>query len=393
MTAALRTVAPTGRASWPRILLSGEAGAGLAWTAADFSRDSRLGGMYWLSVAGEDAHALGAVDGARYDILDHDGTWSDLYEQVCAAWDVAHAAVEAGGLPVALTVDSMSGIRAMLAELADTRARRRTAGALAARGLDPAPAYSSEVEVLVGADLWTLVGGRHRQLMGKILTWPGPVVMTAREQVGADGRWSLRAQDGLEHDVTAWVRCTRDDLPEILRLDVPRRGRLSPAARAELRREYSLRRLVWDWCGCTSETRAPQRPMLDADQVLPGEQPLTPVAAPPVRTARPVRRAPVAALPTPPAVESGRRVANLLDRFLALGTRSEINALWDSLLDLTDDERDTDVSGLITPDIRAGLGIPDGPCTLHALATEAARRVHRTGQPLVVAGAAETGAA
>src|SRR5688572_28842463 len=150
MTAALRTRRPTGKASWPRVLVSGEKGTDAASMAAVFTGDERFVTTYWLELnAGSTGDVYGAVPGADFELLDHDGTWADIYGQLEAAWNVAREVAENGGPPSALVVNSMSTEWSMLTDLADRRARRRVAAELIHRGMDPAPAYSSEVEVEV----------------------------------------------------------------------------------------------------------------------------------------------------------------------------------------------------------------------------------------------------
>lgn len=395
---ALRTRRPTGAASWPRVLVSGEKGTDAAWMAAEFSGDERLVTTYWLELnAGSTGDVYGAVPGASFELLDHDGTWADIYGQLEAAWNVAREVAADGGPPSALVVNSMSTEWSMLSDLADRRARRRVAAELIHRGMDPAPAYSSEVEVEVKPDLWTLVGRRHRQLMGKVLTWPGPVILTAREERTPEGRWVLKAQETLGSDVTAWVRLTRDDQPQIVSLITPQRARFTSTKRRELRAKFSLSRLVWEWCGVTVDTPMPAVRVLDADQVMPGEEPpVRPVLARNGSGSSPTPPPPVAAAPKPEAdapLPSGMAtVVHLADRWLEIERREHINALWAEMESAGAAAMATDVAGLLTPEERAVLDVADEVVlTLRDLATEAARRVHTTGTALrapVQAGAA-----
>lgn len=398
--AELRTRRPDKTASWhPRVLMSGEPGTGLEWMAAGLTADPRLAGSYWLEI-GPDANAdlYAQANGADFDVIVHDGTWADMYEQVCAAWEQARNLADAG-YPTALVVTSMSGVHAMLNDTADRRARRQHAAALTARGLDPAGAYSSEVHVEIHPDLWKLMNRRHQQLMGKILTWPGPVVMTARETRTPDGRWQLRANEQLGFDVTAWVRCARDEEPEILVLDTAQHQRLTRAERAALRSEFSLPRLIWDWSGAGTTTRAPEPRMFDADQVLPGEQPTRVLQA--VKSVRPAagtgRRA-VAAKTAAPVVpdealpSEAERVAHLTDAWLHLHQRDQVQGLWDRMIADAGAALETDVAGFLSEQDREALGLAAGEAyTLEALATQAAVHVRKTGT--TVTGRAQVGVA
>src|SRR5687768_8045978 len=102
--------------------------------------------MVWLEIgAGETtADEYGSIPGVKYQIIDHDGTWRDIYTQLCDAWDYAKAAAEKGEAPIALTVDSMSGVWAMLVDFVDLRARRREAKKLERAGKNAQAAFSPE---------------------------------------------------------------------------------------------------------------------------------------------------------------------------------------------------------------------------------------------------------
>lgn len=393
--AGLRTRRPDKTATWhQRVLLSGEPGAGAEWEAARLTADSRLAGTYWLE-AGQDANAdlYAQLPGADFDIIVHDGSWADMYEQVCAAWDEAHSVAE-GGFPVALIVTSMSGVHAMFNDTADRRARRQHATALTSHGLDPAAAFSSEVHVEVHPDLWKLMARRHGQLMSKILTWPGPVIMTARETRTADGHWNLRGPDQLGFDATSWIRLTRDDLPEIVSLNTTRHYSLTRSERAALRPKYSLSTLIWDWSGCDARTKAPAPRTFDADQVLPGEQPTRALQAVRIGRPQPAARAPRAIAPKAAASvdddtaaealpSTAECVAHLTDAWLVLADRKKVQKLWEQMQNDAGDALDTDIAGLLSDQDREVLGIVNGEAfSLRELATRAAAHVGRTGTTL-----------
>jgi hypothetical protein len=380
---ALRTRRPTGQASWPRILVTGEPGTDPAEMAAGFSGDERILTTYWLELnPGSSGDVYAAVPGADYELLDHDGTWADIYDQIDAAWAVAREAAEAG-MPSALVVNSMSAVWSMLSDLADLRARHRTAEELIGRGLDPAPAYSSEVKVVVDPDLWTLVGRRHSQMMGKILTWPGPVILTAREKRDRDGRWVLKAQDQLGFDVTAWVRLTRAERPEIVSLLIPKRGRLNSTQRRALRTKFNLSTLVWDWCGCTADTPPPPVRVLNADQSMPGEMP--PVRAVPNR--RPVTPLPIVVAPVATADPQGdvpmstpAAVSRLFDEWLTLEARDKVGELFERTTAAGETALAANVTTWLTAQEHGVLGtVPGAGLTLKDLATHAGRHVTKTG--------------
>lgn len=396
-----RTRRPTGKGGWQRALLSGDESGivDAAWAAAAFTADEQLVTTYWLELnPGETGDLFGAAKGADFEILDHDGSWADIVGQVDAAWETARDVAASGPYPSALIVHGMSGEWMMLSDLADRRARRRTAAELIRRGLDPAPAYSSDIKVEIDADLWTLVGRRHRQLMAKILTWPGPVILIAREKRTADGRWVLKAQDQLGFDVTSWVRFARGEKPEIVSFLTPEGERLNARQRREMRSKFTLSRMLWDWAGCTVDTPMPAVRVLDADQTMPGEEPpVRPVTAPRTAAPRPLPPPPSPdAAPAPAENEEPQRVeatvVHLLDRWLKLDKRNAVNGLWADMERAGDAVMAWPVKHLLTDDERTILGITDSVAvSLRNLATEVGRHVHKTGTavrdhlPVVVA--------
>lgn len=384
--AELKTRRPETTMQWPRVLLSGEPGTGAEWLAAGLTGHPGLAASFWVEI-GDDSNAdlYAQADGADFEVLDHNGTWLDMYEQLDAAWEMVRDA----GLPVALIVTSMSGVRSMLNDAASAKGRRRTAAVLASRGLDPAAAFSSEAEVGVGPDIRTLMTTRHQQLIAKIRTWPGPVVMTAREIRTPDGQWLLKASDQLGFDVTAWVRLTRDDEPEIVVLDTAQYHRMTRSQREKLRPHFTLARLIWEWSGCGPDTRAPAPRVWDADQVMPGEQPTRVLQA--VKDVRPASRGrarataaalqPDAAADEPLSVEVERRVVQSLDEWLRLDKRDEIQGTWERMQADLAGALTAKVGHLLSEQDRDLIGITKS-CTLEDLATRAAQHVRHTGTAL-----------
>jgi hypothetical protein len=279
-----RTRQPTGKPGWPRILLSGAEGTWKSGTAALLSADDRLGEMFWLEVGDGETTAdeYGSLPGVRYTILDHDGTWLDIYNQLDAAWHVAKEAEEQGQPPMPLAIDAMSGIWSMLMELGDVRAREKAAREFAKDHKDTAVAWSADYEATMTPDLWGLVRKRHNQLMTKILTWPGPVVLISREKVATvfeNGQptkqkdWSLECNKNLPGQITAWVRLEGNGVGRIRKL---RSAKLATAVDLNERdrrvSDFSLSTLIFDWVGCeVGVSRAARVVKLDANQDMPDE--------------------------------------------------------------------------------------------------------------------------
>ena len=284
---------PTGKPAWPRILLTGETGTYKTTTALRFTADPRVGGGWLLEVGdGENTgDEYGVIDGVRYELIQHDGTYTDIYDQLRAHHAEAHQIVADGGLPIVLVIDSMGGLNAMLNELIDIRARRRLAYQLADKKQDPAAAWSSDREVPLGIDLRNLAKSRHARLMKWVHTWPGPVVLISRERLSTvfeNGEptkhkdWTLDCRKDLPGQVSVVIRLHTDQPPEVVKFRsglVARSIALGDEPQPVAERVapggvLSLGAVTFDVVGCESGVSiAPTYRETNADQVMLGDNP------------------------------------------------------------------------------------------------------------------------
>lgn len=220
----LRTRKPTARVPWPLILVEGSEKAGKSWACAELSACDRVGQTYWLDLGEGAADEYGAIPGARYLVVEHNGTWNDIITQVEAVRVEAQRAADACEPPVALVIDSMTAEWDLLKGMADQTARRR-AQQKARKYNKPAPGAGEEVQISM--DLWNDATARHRRLMTLLMTFPGIVAMTARgkEVVALDdnGRpierqreYKVEGQKNLAYDASVWVRMSREHAPVIV---------------------------------------------------------------------------------------------------------------------------------------------------------------------------------
>ncbi len=215
----LNTRQPTGAVPYPLILVEGEEFAGKSWMIAELSASDKVGRTLWLDLAEGAGDEYGSIDGARYELIDHDGRWSTILAQVTAARDEAQRAAEANEKPVVLGIDTITAEWDMHKAYVDMRARRRDtrSGRLV---------ENPDAEVVIGSDLWTLANDRHRELMLILKTFPGIVVMTAQgaEEIARDAsgnptgekKWRVDAQKKVGFDATVWVRMKRTEPPTII---------------------------------------------------------------------------------------------------------------------------------------------------------------------------------
>ncbi len=219
MSYKLTTRTPTGRVPWPLILIEGSELAGKSWSCAELSASKRVGQTYWIDIGEGAADEYGAVPDARYEVVEHDGTFGEILAAVEAIKAVAQKAADAGEPPTVLAIDSMTAEWEMLKGIADAKARQR----LARKG----KALAADAEPQISMDLWNEANSRHRKLMTHLMTFPGIVVMTARgKEVAAldsNGRpiegskeYKVEGQKNLAFDATVWIRVSRDHPPMVV---------------------------------------------------------------------------------------------------------------------------------------------------------------------------------
>lgn len=255
---ALRTRKPSGAASAPLILVEGAEKSGKSWACAAFTASDKVGATYWIDLGEGSADEYGAVPGARYDIVEHNGTFGEIYAAVTEVAAIARQAVTAGQPPVCLVIDSMTAEWELLKDMAGNAMRRRLEFRRSKGKNVHVPAADEEVKP--DTDLWNEVTTRHYKLMKLLMTFPGIVLVTARgkETIAMDdnGRpipnvkaYKVEGQKNLAYDVSLWVRFSRDHEPMVMggrsvKADL-RPGKWKPVAEHDL----TIERLVFDLLG------------------------------------------------------------------------------------------------------------------------------------------------
>ena len=215
---AVKSRKPTCAVPYPFILLEGEEKSGKTWTAIKLSASPRIGRHFMLDLGEASGDEYGAIPGADFELLEHDGSWAQIMTRVNEAFAYAQWAAANAQPPTVLHIDTMSdeweGLKDWASELARQRLRSR------GKKVDPL------AEVQVSNDLWNLASGRHRKLMLRLLTFPGIVIATARGALVTevkDGKpvegskiWRVEGQKNLAFDASVWVRMFRDSRPQII---------------------------------------------------------------------------------------------------------------------------------------------------------------------------------
>jgi hypothetical protein len=199
---ALKTRRPTGRAPWPFVLFEGPEKVGKTFSALLLSASERVGRTFAFDL-GE-----GSLDEylplGPFEIVDHDGSLSDLLEQLGEAMAVPMDPAK----PNVIVIDGGTHLWEALKSEADATARAR----LARKNR----AVAADQEVQITMDLWNTAAAKWRRVIGPLLTWPGIVVITCRGgEVAAveNGRpvegkkdWAVQAHKSLVFDASVIVR-------------------------------------------------------------------------------------------------------------------------------------------------------------------------------------------
>lgn len=251
---AIRTRKPTGAVPWPLILLEGGEKAGKSWACAELSASEKVGQTYWLDLSEGAADEYGAVPGARYLVVEHNGTWQDIIGQVAEIRQEAARAAEAGEPPVVLVIDSMTAEWDLLKDWAANRAK-------GSRSNQQRLQRDPNAEVQVPMNLWNDATARHRRLMTMLMTFPGIVVMTARGKEVASLDQSGRPVEGskdykveghknLAYDASVWVRLSREHPPIVVGARSVHAGIRPGVDKPQPMPDFSLERLIFDVLKC-----------------------------------------------------------------------------------------------------------------------------------------------
>jgi len=268
----LATRKPTGVVPWPLILVEGGEKTGKSYACAVLSSSAKVGRTLWLDLGEGAADEYGAIRGARYEVIEHDGTWASVTGQVAAAKAEAQRASAAGEPPVVLVVDSVTAEWEMLKDWASDRAR-------ASKFNRERIARDPNVEVTVTMNLWNDAADRHRRLMTTLMTFPGIVIITARGgQVAAmeDGKpvegkkaYRVEGHKSLAYDASLWVRLAHDSKPVVVGARSVHHG-LRPGIDPvrTLAPDWSLEHLIFEVLKC-EPAKAHARDLVEARKEIP----------------------------------------------------------------------------------------------------------------------------
>lgn len=251
----LKTRPPTGVVPWPLILVEGPEKSGKSWACAELSTSDKVGQTYWIDLGEGAADEYGAVKGARYLVVDHDGSWGDIVAQIQAVRAEAEKAAASGEPPVVLVVDSMTAEWDLLKDWAGERARKSERSRKILQQ-DP------HAEVPVPMNLWNDATARHRRLMTLLLTFPGVVVVTARGKEVAEiddkGKpvpnsrdYKVEGHKTLAFDASVWVRMSREQAPVVVGARSVHAGLRPGVDRPKPIPDFTLEKVIFDILKCS----------------------------------------------------------------------------------------------------------------------------------------------
>ena len=167
---------PTGKVTWPCILIAGEEGVGKTWKAYELSKSDKIGWAFAIDLGEGSADEYKEV--GDYKVVhpaDESRGWSfaELYEQVAAIREFAREELAAGRPPVLLSLDAISDEWAILREAMNNRVKG-SAGNQRKLRQDPM------AELDVPFHIRNETNAKHRRLMTLLMTFPGIVVLIAR---------------------------------------------------------------------------------------------------------------------------------------------------------------------------------------------------------------------
>jgi hypothetical protein len=250
----LNTRKPTGAVPWPLVLIEGPEKSGKSYACAVLSASEKVGRSLWLDLNEGAADEYGAVPGARYEVIEHDGSWASILTQVAAAKEEASRAAGNGEPPVVLIIDSVTAEWDLLKDWASARAAKSDANK---RKLQQDPG----AEIKVSMNLWNDATARHRRLMTLLMTFPGIVVMTARGKyvasLDANGRpiegtkeYKVEGHKTLAYDASVWVRLSRDTPPVVVGARSVHAGIRPGVDDPQEAKNFSLEWLIFDALKC-----------------------------------------------------------------------------------------------------------------------------------------------
>lgn len=189
----ITTRKPTGRPSWPLTLAAGGEGAGKSFLAAEASASDLIGRTLWIGYGEQDPDEYALIPGADFDIVQHDGTVSQIKAIVRELAEQPRPEK-----PTLIVLDSGTKLWDAISENAQLDANRR----------------QKREDATIGVDIWNKHKAHWRAIIDALRAHDGPAIITARYEEVAEivkGKptgeklWKVKAEKGLPYDVDAVI--------------------------------------------------------------------------------------------------------------------------------------------------------------------------------------------
>jgi hypothetical protein len=161
---------PTGLPSWPIGLVAGVEKSGKTWKLVEASSSKLINRTFWIGVGEDDPDEYGILPGARFEIVQHDGTYRGILNALIGA-----AAQEPGsnGEPNLIVLDSITRLWTLLCDsIQETQnerwAKKNQGKQIPDDGIRPT------------IDLWNLAKDRWGHCIDVLRKHQGPSLVTAR---------------------------------------------------------------------------------------------------------------------------------------------------------------------------------------------------------------------
>ena len=197
----IKTRRPTGKAPWPMLLLAGVEKSGKSYACAALSASDLIDRTFYIEVGEGSADQYGALPGARYEIVEHDGS----HKGILAACEDAVAEPAEHGKQNAIVIDSASEYWALLCDEQQSIAAKRN-------------------KDTITMDQWNAAKKRWRSVINTLRSHKGPVILTARLDlvtVMKDGKpttekqWKVRAEKDLPFEVDGVIELKEPRRPVV----------------------------------------------------------------------------------------------------------------------------------------------------------------------------------
>lgn len=159
----LRTRKPTGKPPWPTLIIAGAEKAGKTYACAAASASDLISATYWIGIGEPDPDMYGAIPGADFQIVEHDGSLRGIAAAIRGVNEQGESL---------LVIDSMTRLWDLLKDEAQVLASQRASRK--GRNGD---------EAKIDMDLWNRAKERHAAIVSGIREHHGPVLLTARLDV------------------------------------------------------------------------------------------------------------------------------------------------------------------------------------------------------------------